>query len=246
MMRFIRRFLLIYQGFVVSGMILIFSSVAVIFAVIPGVRVTQDLYENLKRTNKDIEILSGKLRILEGIAEEDIRDNLLMMLSGIPGEKSIPTIISTVEVLGNQTGVSIIDMSLVNPGSLATGAATRQSAAEKKFGASAIPFMLTVSGTYDQIRAFVSKVNTVKRIFDVTSFELNIGSNGQTQARVSLTAFYQPLPEKVGSVQTPVTILTPNQEKILAKVALYPDISHLSIQTLTPSVSGGKRDPFAR
>lgn len=245
MLRYLRRFLRIYQGFVISGAILLFGAAAVIFAVLPGVGETRDLYENLKEIEKETEALSNKLRFLEALNEDDLRNQLVTLLSAVPQEKSVQTIFSTVEGLANQSGVNIVDMNLMSPGSLATGAATRQSVAEKKIGASTLAFSLTASGTYDQIRAFVGRINQVRRLFDVTSFDLSIGGTGITQVRLSLSAFYQSLPTKVGGVEAPVAVLTQKEEEVLAKITQYADLSQSLSASLTPILFGGKRDPFA-
>ncbi|MBI5621174.1 type 4a pilus biogenesis protein PilO [Candidatus Gottesmanbacteria bacterium] len=246
MLRYVRRFLLIYQGFVLSGTVFVFCLLALVLAVIPGVRATRDLYDNLQMVRKEGEGLARKLTVLESIHEEDIKGQLLMMFTAVPQEKSVPTVISSVEGLALTAGVNLLDLSLISPGSLATGSANRQSLAEKKIGASGLPLTITVSGSYDQIRAFVSKINAIKRMFDVSSFDLSIGDSGQTQARVSLTAYYQPIPTKVGSIAGLLVPLNQKEEETLKTVAQYPDMTGVSSETLTPVSSGGKRDPFAR
>ncbi|MEK7141856.1 MAG: type 4a pilus biogenesis protein PilO [Patescibacteria group bacterium] len=243
--RYIRRFLRIYQGFVISGVILLFGTLGLVFAVIPGVRATGDLYDSLKAVERDVGVLKGKLALLVALNEEDIRDRLILLVSAVPQEKSVPTIFSTIEGLAQQSGVSIIDLSLTSPGTLASmSAAIRASASEKKIGASTLPFVLTASGTYDQIRGFVGKINAIRRIFDVTNFDISISVTGLTQVRLSLTAFYQPLPTKVGSIQAQVTPLSQKEEAILVKIIQYPDVSQGFTESLTP-LTGGKRDPFA-
>ena len=246
MFRYLRRFLRIYQGFVVSGAILLFGTVAFAFAVLPGIRATRDLYENLKDIKKEVQALSGKLTFLQSVSEDDIRDRLMIMLSAVPAEKSVPTIFSTVEGFAKQTGVSIAEMSLLSPGSLSTGAATRQSAAEKKIGASTLPFTLNASGTYDEIRAFVGQINKIRRIFDVTSFDISTTSTGDTTVRLSLTVFYQSIEEKVGSIKSPVVALTTKEEEVFMKVSQYPDVSRTFLEAPAADFSGGKRNPFAR
>lgn len=245
-MRYLRRFLRIYQGFVVSGAILLFGTVALMLAVLPGIRATLNLYGSLKEVEKEVQALSGKRTFLEALNEDDLRDRLATLLTAIPQEKSVPTIFTTVEGLAHTSGVSIVDMNLTSPGSLATAAATRQSASEKKIGASTLAFSLTASGSYDQIRAFVGEINKVRRLFEVTSFNLSIGGDGLTQVHLSLTAFYQPLPTKVGSIETPVMALSQKEEEVLVDVAQYPDVSQSLAEPLTPNLFGGPRDPFAR
>lgn len=245
-MRYLRRLLRIYQGFVVSGAILLFGTVALIFVVIPGIRATGDLYGSFKEIEKETQALSGKRAFLDALNEDDLRSSLVALLLAVPQEKSIPTIMTTVEGLAQQSGVSIVDMNLTSPGSLATGSASRQSAVEKKIGASTLPFSLTASGTYDQVRAFVGEMNKVRRLFDVTSFELSISGTGATQVRLSLTAFYQPLPTKVGGVESALLTLTQKEEEVLEKISQYPDVSQSVSGPLTPILTGGRRDPFAR
>jgi len=246
MMRYLRRFLRIYQGFVVSGAIIIFGVTAFFLAVLPGIKATRDLYGNLKDVQKEVQALSGKFAFLQSLSEDDLRNRLMTMLSAVPAEKSIPTIFSSADGLANKSGVSIIDMNLMGMGSLATGAAVRQSAAEKKIGAGTLAFTMNATGSYDQIRSFVSEINKVRRLFDVTSFDLTIGSTGATQVRLSLAAFYQPIPTNVGMVQSPVIALTTKEEEVFMKVSQYPDVSQTFLEALAPDFSGGKRNPFAR
>lgn len=246
MIRYLRRLLRIYQGFVVSGAILLFGTLAFALAVLPGIRATRDLYGNLTEIEKETQALSGKLTFLTSLHADDLLSRFATLLLAVPQDKSVPTTFSTVEEFAKQSGVSIVDMSLTSPGSLASAAAARQSVSEKKIGASNLPFSLTASGGYDRIRAFVGAINKVRRLFDVTSFDLSIGSTGEAHVRLSLTAFYQPLPTKVGSVQSPVIALTQKEEEILENVAGYPDVSQTPLESLTPDLSGGPRDPFAQ
>lgn len=246
MMRYLRRFLRIYQGFVVSGSLIVFGVIAFFSAVLPGIRATRDLYENLTVVQKEVQALSGKFTFLQSLSGDDLQDRLLTTLQAVPADKSIPTIFSSIDGLAKKSGVTIVDMNLLGTGSLATGAAVRQSAAEKKIGASSLPFTMGATGSYDQIRSFVSEINKVRRLFDVTSFDLTIGNTGVTQVRLSLAAFYQPLPAKVGSIQSPVIILTSKEEEVFMKVLQYPDVSQTFLESLAPDFSGGKRNPFAR
>ncbi len=230
----------------VSGAIIIFGVTAFFLAVLPGIKATRDLYGNLKDVQKEVQALSGKFAFLQSLSEDDLRNRLMTMLSAVPAEKSIPTIFSSADGLANKSGVSIIDMNLMGMGSLATGAAVRQSAAEKKIGAGTLAFTMNATGSYDQIRSFVSEINKVRRLFDVTSFDLTIGSTGATQVRLSLAAFYQPIPTNVGMVQSPVIALTTKEEEVFMKVSQYPDVSQTFLEALAPDFSGGKRNPFAR
>lgn len=215
-------------------------------AVIPGIRGTVNLYTSLRQIEKETKTLMEKRSFLEALNEDVLREQLLGLLSVVPQDKSVSTIMSTVDGLVNQSGVQRADLSILKAGSLATGSAVRQSSTDKKIGANTLPFSLSVSGSYDQIRAFVGSMNKVRRLFDVTNFDFSLDEAGMARVSVILTAYYQPLPTKVGSVGSPVSALTKKEEDILEKVIAFPDVSQLSAEPMTAVLSQDRLDPFAR
>ena len=244
-MRHLRRYIQIYQGFIVSGVILIFCTAALFIAVIPGIGATVKLYESQKQISKDIQSLTGKRAFLDALPEDDLQKHVVTLLSALPQEKTIPTLLSTIEGLANQTGVSITNISITSPGSIATGAATTKEVVDKKIAAFTLPFSFDVKGTNGQIREFVGIINKVRRLFSVKSLQLSVQKNGEILVHVELVAYYQPLPTKVGSVQTPVSALSQKEEEMLGTLIEYPDLSQGYSQSLEPMLSEGKRDPFA-
>lgn len=246
MKRYIRRFLRLYEGFVISGVIILFGIMAVVFAVLPGIRTTIDLYGNVGAIQKEVDALSGKLALLQSLDEESLRGQLSMLLSVIPQEKSVPTIFETVDGLVAEAGVQITDMTLTSLGSIATGSATKGKSSSKVKGLSYLSFSLGVAGSYDQMQGFFGIVNTVRRLFTVENFDLTITKTGETIARIAMGAYYQPLPTKVGSVEAPIQNLSPTELATLEKLSTYQDFSQSSTTQLTPVINSVKRDPFAR
>lgn len=244
MNRYIRRFLRLYEGFVISGAIILFGIMAVFFAVIPGIRTTVDLYGKVGELQKETDALSGKLAFLQSMDEESLRGQLALLLSVIPQEKSVPTIFGTVDGLVAKAGVRITDMTITNPGSIATGSATKSTDSLKVKGVPFLQFSLNVSGSYDYIQEFFGLVNQVRRLFTVENFGLSIVSTGETQARIALRAYYQPLPTKLGSVQAPVQKFSQIEVATLEKLSTYQDFALSSATQLTPVINDGKRDPF--
>lgn len=244
MNRYIRRFLRLYEGFVISGVIILFGIMAVVFAVIPGIRTTVDLYGKVGAIQRQVDALSGKLALLQSMDEESLRGQLAVLLSVIPQEKSVPTIFGTVDGLVAEAGVHITDMTLTNLGSIATGSATKSNSSTKVKGLSYLPFSLGVSGSYDQIQGFFGIVNKVKRLFTVENFDLTITKTGETTARIAMGAYYQPLPTKLGSVEIPIQNFSPAELATLEKLSTYQDFVQSSGTQLTPVTSNMKRDPF--
>ena len=119
-MRYVRRLLLLYQGFVLSGAILIFSVPLVVFVLIPGIQKTRDLFNRLTAVREEVDELNAKFRLLSALDEENVRERLIILLSGIPQDKSVSSVLGTIDGLAQETGVSIIDLGLTSLGSLAT------------------------------------------------------------------------------------------------------------------------------
>ncbi len=246
MKRTIRRFLRLYEGFVISGAIILFGIMAVVFAVLPGIHATVDLYGKVGDLQKEVDALSGKLALLESLDEESLRGQLAMLLAVIPQEKSVPMIFGTVDGLVEEAGVHIIDMTIMSPGSIATGSATKDTSRAKVKGLSHLAFSLGVSGSYDQVQGFFGMVNKVKRLFTVENFDLSIAKTGETNARLALEAYYQSLPTKLGVVETPIQNFSPTELATQEKLSVYPDFSQSSVTQLTPVTNEDRRNPFTR
>lgn len=246
MNRYIRRFLRLYEGFVVSGAIILFGIIGVVFAVIPGIRSTVDLFTSVGELQKETDALSGKLAFLQSMDEESLRGQLSLLLSVIPQEKSVPTIFGTVDGLVAQAGVRIKDMTIAGPGSIASESASKSPISQRVKSVPFLPFFIDISGSYDQIQEFFSLVNQVRRLFTVENFDLSILPTGETQARIALGAYYQPLPTKLGSIGAPVLKLSQIEEDILEKISAHQDFTLSSARELTPVVNSGRRDPFSR
>ncbi|MEK9143600.1 MAG: type 4a pilus biogenesis protein PilO [Patescibacteria group bacterium] len=244
MNRYIRRFLRLYEGFVVSGAIILFGIAAVVFGVIPGIGATVDLYGRMGELQKETDALSGKLAYLQSLDEESLRGQFAVLLSVIPQEKSVSTIVETIDGLVARAGVHITDMMIAGPGSIATGSGAKSTGSLKVKGVPFLPFSLNISGSYDQIQNFFGLVNQVRRLFTVENFDLSIVPSGETQARIALGAYYQPLPTKLGNVKTPVLKLSQIEVALLEKLSSYQDLTLSSAIELTPVVNDGTRDPF--
>lgn len=73
-----------------------------------------------------------------------------------------------------QTGTSIVSFSGFAPPTTSTAPATGPAPTD---GVVAIPLTLTVTGTYGQMSAFVSQLDTFPRLFVIQKFTLSLGSS---------------------------------------------------------------------
>jgi hypothetical protein len=148
--------------------------------------------------------------------------------------------------VAGDTGVTLVNLQLSNPGSLATQSARKQTAQEAKAGANILSFSAEVSGTFDQVRAFLSKVATVRRYFHLLAFNISF-IDTTVVARMDLEAYYAPYPIVLGDITAPVSALTDKEQQILTNLESYPVYTTSSVGVAVPQapIMGGKTDPFA-
>lgn len=235
----------LYHGFALSVAFFSVSIVGFIFGVYPVIRSSIDILSQVQALEDHVTTLTQKENFLRALDEESLRQELLTLLSAVPSDKSIPTIFSTIDNVVGQTGLSLADMTVTNPGSLATEAATRKSTEEKKIGVSLIPFSLTLRGSPSQIADFFSKVISVRRLVRVRTFEAAIDHSQVTNLRVDLDSFYSPLPSSLGKVDQKLATLTPEEENVIQKLAAYPWGSQ-SIFSTSAAPPQERANPFSR
>lgn len=247
-MREIRKFLRAYQSFVVSAILLVSVIAGFIFGIIPAARKTLDLRSEAGIRTRQIEDLRVKASILASVDETSYRGYLADLVSAVPPDQSLTSLFATIDGLGNETGVVLTNLALVKPGAIATESARRQSAEEKQIGTHLLPFTVTVSGSYDQIREFLARVVSVRRFFRVRRFDLSLLDPTNVLVKMDMDAYYAPYLSSIGGTDTKIDPLTPKDEEIMTLVRSMPIVG--GIEVLAPQLPGNsttefKANPFA-
>jgi len=234
-----------YRGLIFSLSILLVCILGFLFGIVPVAQQVINRAESLSSRTKDLNALKMKISVLQGIDENTLRTDLQTLLSAVPSDKSLATLLTTVDNLTAQTGVSVGSLSLTKPGSLSTASASQLTEDEKQVGSNILPFAVSVSGTFDQIRTFLSTASLVRRLFRVRTFNISFQDNNIVSTIVTLNAFYFPLPSTIGPVIQPVTLLSGADTDTVAKVESLRLLTG-SMSPLPPPSSGpAKSDPFS-
>ena len=251
-MQQIKKIVHAYQGLLISTIMIIVCGAGFLFGIIPLVFKTIDVNTQQQTHTAAVDVLKQKITALQSINEDEIRGNLQTLLSAIPSDKSLATLFSTLDGLSAQTGVSIEDVSLARPGSLATASATRLSAAERAIGSNILPISIHVSGTYDHIQEFLTTSIKIRRLFRVQSFDISFLQNGTPSASmlaatIVMESFYSPMPSSIGSVNQPVSGLTPSDIDTISKIAAMKLLTPAASSPVSPNGASGavKPDPFS-
>lgn len=243
-MRYLRKFIRTYQGFLAPIILGPLSLILVLFGIYPAATRTYDLFNDVASEQEAVNQLRQKIANLESMDEQTLEDQLVLSTSSIPTDKNVPSLFSTVETISSNVGTTMVDLTLTSLGSLATASAGRQ-IEDKTFGAFLMPFTVQVTGTYEQMKVFLDQAVNVRRLLRVRTFSLNfLGEEARMQ--VQFDALHAPLPTNLGRVDAMIQPLTQKEEDILARLNNQQNYSRVLLEGFVPTISDSlKTDPFA-
>ena len=235
-----------YKGMAVSAGMILISVIGVIYGIMPATQRILELADQRKNLAEEVQTLKTKRAVLESVDEGAIRNSLLILLSAVPSDKSIPSIFSTIEQTALVSGALIDTVAIANPGSLATESAQKQSNEEKKLGSGIIAFTVSVNGTPKQIRDFLDQVVRVRRSLRIRYADVSFFSGTKATLRTGLDAFWTPLPASLGGTTSPVQQLTQSEESMMKTLSAMPAFSTPDAGPASGSAAlSPSRDPFA-
>ena len=241
----VTKFLRTYQGLITSIVMILLTAIGTLVGIVPGVKRIIDIRSQSIQLTKTIQTLRTKINILESKDESTYRDEFAQLLAAVPGDKSLPTMFSTLDGLTMQTGVTLTEASLAKPGSIASGSATKRSPEEQKIESNLLPFTVTVNGSYDQIYAFLSQVNTVRRFFRVRNFDISFSDMSTISVHMGMDAFYAPIASTIGPVDSPLDPLSPSEEALITKISQLPYLGQTMMSASVQPQTTSKANLFA-
>lgn len=236
-----------YQSLLTFLSLLVASLAALVWILIPATRSTYALFTKLLPLESDIKNQSQKLRFLEGLDEEILSGQLVVLSAAIPRSKSFPTLLVTVEGIAGQSGATLGEMTVETSGSLATASGVHQTPEEKKIGSSLIPFGVNIEGTFDQIKSFMTIADGVRRFVRIRNFDFVLPEGGdKLKARIGLDVFYSPITVLGTGGSGPALSLSPDEEAFISKLSTFPWLSQRVSDEVTATAPplNGKSNPF--
>jgi Tfp pilus assembly protein PilO len=225
------KFFRLYKDIVISIIMILIGVTGIILGIVPAVKRVIDIRNNSIELTKSIQLLRTKINILESKDINSYHDQLAQLVAAVPGDKSLPTIFTTLDSLSAQTGVTLTDFSLERIGSIASDSGSVRSEEEKQIGSHLLPFTITVNGSYDQIYQFLSKVNDVRRFFRVRNFEISFENTSAISVTMGMDSFYAPVLSGIGTVESPLEPLSQQEEDLIVSISQMP---YLGKSVITP------------
>ncbi len=244
-MRFIKRLYRRYQSFVSSGVLLSISVVVVLFGIIPVGGKINELWSQITDLRASINVLSDKANLLDSLGEQTLSKQFFDLISAVPTNKSIQSIFLTTEVLLSQSGLTVTNMSIQAPGSIASGSASAQTSDEKAIQGSKLTFSLTGKGTYDQVKTMLRTVHSIRRLVNVTRLDLGLDKSASVSMQLTIDTYYKPLSGVIPTIDSPLPKITSEDDALLAKISSFPWLSQPVANVSARINPQGKADPFS-
>jgi len=247
MIHTIRRFIRLHQTLVLYLSLLCVGFLSLFIGLVPAILKSVALVQNVWTLKTENGQLQKKVATLNSLSETDLEKDAEDIFSAIPNDKSISTLLSTIEILSVKHGLYISAMDIEGIGGLASGSAKTALKSE----GSILTETLSLQGELNHLRDFLDECVRVRRLMRVSDMVItSMPRSSMVTAKLVIEVFYLPLPTTIGKPGNPLESLSQKELTILEKLRTYPIIYNRSIGTgesqgaapVVPAVS----DPFAK
>ncbi|MGB9706995.1 MAG: hypothetical protein ACPLXP_02920, partial [Microgenomates group bacterium] len=138
----------------------------------------------------------------------------------LPPEKDVANILLTLKLLSTQQGITLQRVQ-IDPGETLS---------------------LKIEGSPEKITGFMEKIETVLPLMKLEETSISFKEEGLLEATVKVKVSFLPLPKELGAMESPLPLITSQEEKIYQEVANFNSV--LTEESLPP-VQSGKENPFA-
>jgi len=200
--------------FLITG--ILFTS---LFFLRPKIFEILEIQKKINKERKMLADLTQKAATLEGLDEIELTEKTEVLLKALPPEKDVANILLTFKVLGSQAEITLQGIQ-VDSGDT---------------------FSLKIEGGTEKIIRFMERIETSYPLMKLEEIAVSSREGSSTQATAKVQAFFLPLPQALGSVESPLSLVTPQEEKIYQDLLRFtPVLTEEDMQT----IQSGKENPF--
>lgn len=239
----LRRFFRTNSYLLVSLVMISIALAGSTWGLVPFGKTLFSMYKDLNTVRTKTATLSAKYSTLGSLDESQLAGDGNDLLRAIPSDKDVATILSTIEQTAIVSGLSVVNITIASPGSLATDAAQRQSQEEKELGSGIITSIVAVEGTLANVKTYLSTLQRVRRVLRVHSAEVAIREGGIARAVITVESFWAALPTTLGDITVPLPPRSTQEDELLVKIRAFP-VSYQALLTAGSFSFPPKQNPF--
>ena len=237
---------------IVSWVVMIALSVLFVFP--QGQRIVTETTQ-ITLQQKKLSDATTKVAFLQALNGQDLERERTLLQTVLPSQKPVTPLISSMEKLAQDAGVTLKNFEL-NPGSVATTSATQTTTITKGFvpGVSSLPLKLEVQGGFAQMNTFFKSLDNLVPLVNVktinfTQLSQNItsaGADAQYKASVELESLYELQDATVAKIDpnAVLTALSAQDNSLIASLSAQVAAQPAVTQTLFTSTPGSQSGTF--
>jgi len=225
-----------YDKKLIFGAVVMVGLMIIVFGPILG-RLTERLAVN-RQLKTEMTKLTEKSTALSGIDEILVSQRVEKMEEVFPSQKPVVQLISSLSQISAQRNLSFGGVTL-KPGVLSQDP-------KAKGGLSDLEFGFQVGGSFNDISLFLNDLENTAPIMKIDQVSLAIKSDPLISreetivtADISVSAYFQPPPQSLGAITTPLKLLSREDEALLNRL-----FNFASFEAVIPTAPTGKSDLF--
>jgi len=198
--------------------------------------------ESIAKSSKNLVQLTAKVASLEGLDQGGLIEKNDWLMKVVPAEKDVPYFIVTLKNMVKNYDLALTDLAI---DSVEMSSGSAKVAVQKKEVISPLSFKISIEGKLSGIKDYLRDVATSLPLMSVDSLELEtLGLQDSDTVKASLVLkFYSIyLPEVLGNVDRPISVITKDEERAYESLTAYQMINQ-SVTEL-PMFQSGKPNPF--
>jgi Tfp pilus assembly protein PilO len=229
-MKSYRRFYRLYKKYIRLGALVAAMAALAVFGIMPGLGAVQKIAQETDGLKSEVSAMKKKIDTLNAMDDTQLSDVAQALRLAVPTDKDVAGIMMGTQALMSQYSIAIDSLTLTG-GAVASDAAGPRSGIDRKLGIGVVPLSMSVVGPVSGIRDMLDNVTKVRRMMNITMFDLSIGgaasASGTVRSNINAQLFFQPPPANIGKISDPIAPLSSAEQELITNVSSMPVVSDL-------------------
>lgn len=212
---------------------LLLSGILILLVILPQLVVIRQNDQLIQSNQKKIASFKAKIKDLKSFDRKEYEEDLTTTLVALPPEKDLPAALDQVQILLAKNRLQLASIAFDSSPTLGNVSSAAQ----------AYQIKIGVSGDPQSFKNFVEDIKTAPKIMKLSGLTITIGQGGASQENLVLTAYFQPPPSSLGTIDQNIDLLSGKDKDLINTLST----NAASIPIISSSqVSGqrGRPNPF--
>ena len=227
----ISRLLRFRKTLVAYSTLLIACLICFFVGLVPAISKSVIMIKDLRTMQEEISGIQKKASMLQSVDLLELEQTARDVLAGVPPDKSVSTLLSTIEAVATKYNLYISDMSIEGIASLAKDSAKPVTKPE----GNSLTEGISLQGELIQLRNFLIECVRVRRLLRVKDMVITaIPKSNLITAKLTIEVFYLPLPQTIGKISDALEPFSQEELATIEKIKSYPIMYDSEIMPISP------------